>query len=40
MLDECLLTHEEWRAGLAAWSAAADPFPRQAIDQELESAGA
>ena len=40
MLDECLLTDEEWRQGLAAWSRAEDPFPRQVNDQELESAGA
>ncbi|ULA68771.1 MAG: Putative metal chaperone YciC [Nitrospira sp.] len=40
MLDECLLTDDEWRPGLAAWRAAADPFPRQAPDPELESAGA
>lgn len=40
MLDACLLTDEEWRQGLAAWSRAEDPFPRQVNDQELESAGA
>jgi hypothetical protein len=27
-LDACLLTNEEWRAGVRAWARLPDPFPR------------
>ena len=28
MLNACLLTNEEWRAGPRAWAKLPDPFPR------------